>query len=176
MLNVSSDAELDQFLGKVFKRVVRKVRKFRRYAKPAWRLFRKIGKRVLPYAGAAVGAYFGGPAGAAAGRRLGRFAGSRLEMELEGMSGEEMEFEVARRLVRTISATAKKTIKAPEEVKPDVAVKKAAASAVQKFMPYYRRSRQRKYGKSFGMQRRSGRSGRSGRWVRRGNSIIIHGI
>ncbi|MCI5131216.1 MAG: hypothetical protein D3904_06760 [Candidatus Electrothrix sp. EH2] len=173
LLNVSSDAELDQFLGKVFKRVVRKVRKFKRYARPAWKIFRRIGRRVLPYAGAAVGTYFGGPAGAVVGRRLGKFAGSRLEMEFEGMGEEEMEFEVARRLVRTIGATAKDAVKAPTEVKPDVVVKKAATSAVQKFMPYYygRRSRRSSPRTNFRRTRRS-----SGRWVRRGNSIVILGI
>ncbi len=167
LLNVSSDAELDQFLGKAFKRIARKVKKFRRYAKPAWSIFRKIGKRVLPYAGAAVGTYFGGPAGAAAGRRLGQFAGSRLEMELVGMNEEEQEFEVARRFVRSINAAAKQAVKAPAGVNPNVVAQKAASSALKKYLPL---------GSKAGKVTSKRIRGRSGRWVRRGNSIVLLGI
>ncbi|MCI5222602.1 MAG: hypothetical protein D3924_08020 [Candidatus Electrothrix sp. AR4] len=167
LINVSSDEELEQFLGKFFKKIGRKVKKFgRKFLKPVGRVLKGVAKKALPWVGKAVGTYFGGPAGAAVGGKLGSLVGSKLEMELIGMNEEEREFELARRFVRTVNVAAKRAVKAPSGANPNLVAKKAVGSAVKKYLPYNVKVKSN-------LSKR--RAGRSGRWVRQGNKIVILG-
>ncbi len=56
-------------------------------------------------------------------------------MELEGLSPQDQEFEVARRFVRFAGSATKKAVQAPPHVPPQQAAKKAAISAARKHAP-----------------------------------------
>ena len=60
LLEITSEEELDQFLGGLFKKVWRGVKKI---GKPLGGLLKKVAKVALPIAGTAAGTFFGGPVG-----------------------------------------------------------------------------------------------------------------
>lgn len=70
-------------------------------------LLRNVAKKALPLVGTAAGAYFGGPMGAQAGGNIGKTVSSMFELELEGLSNEDREFEVAKAVVRLAGNAAK---------------------------------------------------------------------
>jgi hypothetical protein len=172
LLTVSDDQELEQFLGSLIKKVGSKVRKFAKSStgRALGGLLKSVAKKALPIAGRAAGAFLGGPAGAAIGGKLASFAGRKFfGLELEGMSPEDQEFEVARRVVRFSAEAAKKASLAPKSA-PAINVAKAAVkAAARKHAP--------------GLIRGGGLSapaaggyGRSGRWMRRGRKIVLYGV
>ena len=67
-------------------------------------IFKKVARVVLPVAGGALGMFVGGPAGAALGSGLVSSAGHALGLELEGLSAEDSEFEIAKQFVRFAGA------------------------------------------------------------------------
>ena len=69
--------------------------------------------RDSPSAGRALGTFVGGPVSGMIGGKLASAAGRMFGLELEGLSVEDREFEVARRLVRFASATTKNALSAP---------------------------------------------------------------
>ena len=105
-LEIQDEAELDQFIGNLIDRVRKGARKFFRspLGQQLGKLLKGAAKKILPVAGAAVGGVFGGPAGAAIGGKLASGAGKALGLELEGLSPEDKEFEVARQYVRFANA------------------------------------------------------------------------
>ena len=102
LLGVSNEAELEQFLSGFLSRALGAASSFMR--SPAGQqitgLLKSAAKQVLPKIGGAVGGYFGGDTGAQIGGKLAAGAGQLLGLELEGLSGEDREFEVARQYVR----------------------------------------------------------------------------
>ncbi|MEK7729167.1 MAG: hypothetical protein AAB354_12200 [candidate division KSB1 bacterium] len=172
LLEVASEEELDQFFGKVFRKVAGAVG---RAAKSS--IGRKIigglkgiAKKALPIAGKALGSVVGGPIGGAIGGKLGSFASNLFEAEFEGMSYEDQEFEVARRLVRLSAEAAGNAARMPATQNPQIAANQAMTAAAQRHAPGLLRQ---KYGA--GATGGSASGSRSGRWVRRGRKIIIYG-
>jgi hypothetical protein len=163
LLGVSDEAELDQFFGKLFK----KVGKFLKspVGKALGGILKKVAKKALPIAGSAIGGFFGGPAGAAIGGKLLPAAGQMFGLEVEGLSGEDAQFEVARNVVRFAGAAAKTAARAPAGANPAAVATAAAKKAAQRFAP--------------GLLHRRGFAdggyGRTGRWYRRGRRIIVLG-
>ncbi len=86
-----------------------------------------MAKRALPLAGRAAGTFLGGPVGGAIGGKLASAAGKAFGLELEGLSPEDQEFEVAKRFVRFAGEATKKAAQAPRSAP----AKKAAAVAVK---------------------------------------------
>lgn len=170
LLAVTDEAELDQFLGKLIKRGFRKAKKFAKSStgRALGKVLRKVAKKALPIAGRAAGTFFGGPAGGAIGGKLASSAGRIFGLELEGLSPEDQEFEVAKRVVRLAGSAAKKAARLPEQTKPGVAAKIAVTSAAKKYAPGLLRP-VIKYPSV------PGRS-KSGRWIRRGSKIILMGV
>lgn len=172
LLSTSDDQELEQFLGKLIRRAGKKVRKFARSSvgRRLRRGLRKVAKRALPMAGRAIGTAFGGPVGGAIGGRLARGAGRIFGLELEGLSPEDQEFEVARRVVRLAGNAAKQAAKAPTRANPDSVAKVAIVAAAKKDAP----------GLVSGSARHvlstPSKGVRSGRWVRRGKKIVLMGV
>ena len=123
MLEITDEAELDQFIGGLIKRAGRAVGQFARSG--AGRAFGGIlkgaAKKALPIVGGAIGGYVGGPAGSRVGSQLAAKAGSLFGLELEGLSEEDQEFEVARRVVRFADAAAKNLASAPSSADPQQA-------------------------------------------------------
>lgn len=163
LLGVSDEAELDQFFGKLIK----KAGKFLK--SPTGRalggILKKVAKKALPIAGRAIGGFFGGPAGAAIGGKLAPAAGQIFGLEVEGLSGEDAQFEVARNLVRFAGAAAKTAASAPPGANPVAVATSAAKRAARRFAP----------GLVRGGGAVAGGAGRGGRWIRRGRRIIVLG-
>ena len=166
LLNISSEEELDEFLGKAFKKIGRG---FKRVIKsPVFRriggVLKKVAKKALPIVGGAAGTFFGGPVGGAIGSKIGGFASRLFEMELEGMSPEDQEFEVARRYVRLVGATAANAAKMQNKnMSPNAIAKNALKEAAKQHAPGL-------------LKKTSAAKDKSGRWTRRGTRIIIYGV
>lgn len=174
LLTLSSDQELDQFFGKLVRRVGGLVRKVAR--SPVTRALggalRGVAKKALPTLGGALGTAIGGPAGAALGRAAGGVVGGLLEYD--GIGGEQ-EFEIARRIIRTAGQAAHRVINAPPG-DPWAIVRSAVSGAVRTHLPALL---QRHFGQSGEMGPSGvapvGMRANAGRWVRRGRSIIVIG-
>ncbi len=168
LLEITDETELDQFLGSLIKRAGRAVGTV--VKSPVGRalggILKGAAKRALPIAGRAIGTYFGGPAGGAIGGQLASRAGSLFGLELEGLSAEDQEFEVAKQFVRLAGAATKNAVLTPPTTDPQTAAKTAVATAAQKFAPGL-------LGRGITMGVMPGVRGRSGRWIRRGRNIII---
>lgn len=176
LLGVSSEAELDQFLGNLIKRgaqlVGKGVQAVSTFANsPTGQalggILKGAAKQVLPIAGAAVGAKFGSPQ---LGSMLASGLGSIFGLELEGLSHEDQEFEMARHFVRFGGAAAANAAAAPTTASPQATATSAAQAAAQQFAPGLIRP-------IVGSQHpHTGGNGQGGRWVRRGNQIILYGV
>jgi len=171
LLGVTDEAELDQFLGKSIKRVGRAARRFVRspVGNTLGGILKGAAKKYLPILGGAAGTFFGGPAGAALGSQLASKAGSMFGLELEGLSPEDQEFEVAKQFVRFAGAAANEATTAPPTSDPQTAAKTAVVKAAKRFAPGLLR-------RTTGTPTFAGRRGRGGRWIRRGRKIILFGV
>ncbi len=170
LLAVTDEAELDQFLGKLIKRGYRKAKKFAKSStgRALRKVLRKVAKKALPIVGRAAGTFVGGPAGGAIGGKLASTAGRMFGLELEGLSPEDQEFEVAKRVVRLAGSAAKKAAKLPAQTSPTTAAKIAITSAAKKHAPGLLRPVV-KYPVGSGGRR-------TGRWMRKGNKIVLMGV
>jgi hypothetical protein len=157
LLAVSSEQELDQFLGNFFKRAWRGIKKIGR---PLGGILKGIAKKALPFVGGALGSFIPIPGvGTALGTALGGAASKLLEVDLEGMSPEDQEFELARRFVRLASSAAANAANTP----PGADLNAAALAAVRNAANQLGRPERRHHRKQ------------SGRWLRRGNAIVLVG-
>jgi len=175
LLGLSSEQEMDQFLGKVFKRAWRGARGLSRslgsVAGPLSGMLKGVAKKMLPMAAGAAGTFFGGPAGGALGSKLGSLVGNALESELSGMSSEDRDYEVAKTFVRVAGDADKQAVQAPPQANPVIAAKNAVVRASRRALPRIGRRRRPSNYQGQGHSRR-----RTGRWVRRGNRIILFGV
>lgn len=172
-LEIQDEAELDQFLGKLIDKVGKGAKKFFRspLGQKLGKMLKGAAKKVLPVAGAAVGGVFGGPVGAAIGGKLASGAGKALGLELEGLSPEDREFEVARQYIRFANAAIQNAADAPTDEPAEDTARTATVAAARQHAPGLLRP-------GGGKPRPGGRpSGRtSGRWIRRGNRILLLGV
>ena len=179
LLGISSEGELDQFLGKLIKRAWRGASNLAKkvgVAKPLGGILKGVAKKLLPVAAGAAGTFFGGPAGAAIGSKIGSALGNALEMEFEG-SPEDREFEAAKTFVQVAGKAAQQAVNAPPTAPPVAVAKNAVVNATRNHLKR-RRHRGRNGRSNYGGGGYGGYSSgrRSGRWVRRGNKIIIFGV
>jgi len=173
LLGISSEGELDQFLGKLIKRAWRGasgIAKKLGVARPLGSILKGVAKKLIPVAAGAAGTFFGGPAGGAIGSKIGSALGNALEAEFEG-STEDREFEAAKTFVQVAGKAAQQAANASPSAPPVAVAKNAVVSASRSHLK--RRRRHRRGGSSYGGYA-SGR--RTGRWVRRGNKIILFGV
>ena len=172
LLEVSSENELEYFLGDVFRAVGNSVGSFVR-SDTGQALggilkdnLKAAAKQALPVVGRAIGSYIT-PSGGDFGSRVGSSVGTLLGLELEGLSSQDQEFEVARQLVRFTSSAIDQAARAPRNLSPDIAARTAAVRAARVYAPGL-------------LPRLKGRSGRmwprSGRWTRRGRTIVLYGM
>jgi ribosomal protein L35AE/L33A len=160
LLEVSSEEELDQFLGKMFKSVWKGVKKVGsvvgKIARPLGSALKAVAKTVAPLAGAALGSFIPIPGvGTALGGALGSALGKALEMELEGIGPDQREIEAARRFVRFAGDAARL---AAEGAGTTAEVREALIQALQRHAPA-------------SAQQETMRP--SGRWTRSGNTIVL---
>ena len=157
LLSVSNEHELEQFLGDLIKRAGSAVGSFVRspVGQALGGVLKNAARQALPIVGGAIGGAVGGTTGAGIGRQLATTAGRVFGLELEGLSGEDQEFEVARRFVRFAGAAAGRAAMAPQSIPPQRAARAAAIGAARRYAP--------------GLLRRAASTrGFRGRWGRRG--------
>ena len=172
LLSVSNEDELDMFLGNIFKKVVSGAKSFLR--SPVGRalggMLKGVAKKALPVAGGALGSLIPIPGvGTALGSAAASAAGKMFGLELEGLSEEDQEFEVARRFVRLAGDAAQQAAATPRNVPPQQAAQAAMVAAAQKHAPGLLSGAQGQMGG------RQGRKKNTGRWIRRGRAIVILG-
>lgn len=170
LLAVSNEAELDQFLGRLVRRVARSAGRFIR--SPAGRLvggiLRQIARRALPIAGAALGGLVGGPAGSMLGGRLAAMAGRTMGLELGEMSGPQADMAAARQFVRLASAIVRRA--EAGQGPPTVAVRRAFIQSARRFAPGLVSPQMPR------LRLTPVQPGRRGTWVRRGRTITLFGV
>ncbi len=177
LLGVGSEAELDQFFGKLFRRVGRTIGKV--VKSPIGRalggIVKSAAKQALPIVGGAAGNLLLPGIGGVIGSQLAGGAGSLLGLELEGLSQEDQEFEVARQIVRFAGAAANNAAQTPPAAPPQQAAQTAAVAAAQQYAPGLLSAN----ASSQPAQRTQHchcRRQQTGRWIRRGKSIILLGV
>ena len=176
MLGITSEAELDRFLGDLIKRAGQAVGSFVRSptGQALGGILKGAAKQALPTIGSAIGGYFGGSTGAQLGSQAASAAGRLFGLELEGLSHEDQEFEMARGYVRFASEAVKNAALAPTSQDPRMAANAAAVTAAQTYAPGLLQApsvTRPAAPTSSGLP-----MGYSGRWIRRGNKIVLYGI
>lgn len=136
LLAVSSEAEMDQFLGKVFRKVWKGVKKVgSAVVKPLGSALKGVAKAALPFVGGALGSFIPIPG---VGTMIGKMAGSALastleaemETELAGAGRDEQEFGMALRFVRVAGSAARRAARAAPAQAPDDVVRSALEGAM----------------------------------------------
>lgn len=175
LLSVSGEEELDQFLGKLMRRAAGAARGIlgTQAGQQLKGLLRKTASRALPLAGRAIGGYFGGSKGGDFGATVATQAGQMFGLELEGMSGEDQEFEVARRIVRLASDATQRIAAAPSSANPRQAAVSALSAAATRHAPGLVRPGGRRRG---GPVTVIGAGATTGTWIRRGTKIVLLGV
>lgn len=192
LLNVSNEQEMDQFLGKLVRKAAGAVSRFAQSSagKAVGGFLKSAAKKALPWAGRALGGMVGGPLGSAIGGKLGSYASTLFELELEGLSNEDKEFEIARAYVRFAGDAVRRAARNPAyRYNPRQAVRSAVVGSARRYAPGFLRRRPRKryypaarpaaayntpadmnnYGNSTGAA-----APESGSWYREGNQIILN--
>ena len=141
LLEITGENELDEFLGGL---IARATGGERRLASSTHlrQLLRQTAKSALPMIGDTAEKLVGSSLGGTAGARLAAAAGDLFGLELEGLSPEDQEFEVARRFVRFAGASARNTRRSRENVPPKLAAQRAADAAARRHAPGFLRRRQ----------------------------------
>jgi hypothetical protein len=189
LLAVSSERELDQFLGDLLKKASSAVGAVvsSPVARQVGGMLKGVAKQYLPMAGAALGSVAGGALGTAtgaipgigpaiapfaaqlarsAGGSLGKAAGGWLagKLELESLEAEEAEFEVAKQFVRVAGEAMKNAAAAPPRAPPAETARRAVTDAMQKIAPGV-----------LAKPGSTGAGGGSGRWFRKGKVVVLVG-
>lgn len=143
LLEVSSEQELEQFIGKLVKSVGKGLSSFAKsgIGKAVGGVLKNVAKTALPMVGSAVGSFLLPGVGTALGGQLGSMAGKLLEVgEYESMSEAEAELESSRRFVQFGRATTRYAMNTPRSVPPRVAARAAATTAARRYAPGLLRS------------------------------------
>jgi hypothetical protein len=172
LLGVASEAELDQFLGDLIKKVAKGAGKLVRspIGQAVGGVLKGVAKKALPLAGGALGAMVGGPLGAKIGSGLASAAGGAIGLEGEALAQEDQELEGAKQFVRIAADTVKKAASASPAADPRSVAQSAAVSAARQLAPGLLKQ-------AGGGSNTGGAAGRgqNGRWVRRGHTIVLYG-
>jgi len=194
LLEITNEQELNYFLGNLIKKVGSAVGKVVRspIGQALGGVLKKVAKTALPMAGAALGNLIVPGVGGAIGGKLASAAGSMFGLELEGLSPEDREFEVARRFVRLAGSTTHRALTAPSQAHPVVVARSALQAAARRHAPGLQTAAivggaspigatapypATSYpgaatpASAYGLG-----SGRTGRWFRRGRRIIVMGV
>jgi|SRR5215213_1541871 len=169
LLTVSNEEELEQFLGKLFKKAAGFI-KSPVGQKLVGRL-KGIARKALPVLGGAIGNFIVPGAGGIIGSKYAAAASNMFGLELEGLSYEDQEFEVAKQIVRLGAAAANHAVEAGETAPPTQVAEIALTTAAQEYAPGLLRNHQPQH--AIRRDHRRPRRDR-GQWVRRGNTIVLY--
>ncbi|MBS3955476.1 MAG: hypothetical protein KGZ88_21220 [Methylomicrobium sp.] len=176
LLSISSEEELDQFLGKLFKgawKGLKKVGKFvGKVAKPLGRVLKGVAKAALPVVGGALGSFIPIPGvGTAVGSALGGALSKALELEYGELAQEDQEFEIARRFVRIAGTAARQAALADSNSDSQAAAKNAVMAAAQRHVANLPANLNTSGSMMYGARG----SAQAGRWIRQGKTIVVLG-
>jgi hypothetical protein len=140
LLGVSSEAEMDHFLGGLFKKVwggIKKVGSFvGKIAKPLGGVLKTLAKKALPFVGGALGSLIPIPGvGTMVGKALGTAVSNALEMEFAQLEMEDRELEMARRFVRIAHSAASQLASLAPSANPLPAIEQAVVTAARRHVP-----------------------------------------
>jgi hypothetical protein len=183
LLELTNEQELNQFIGDLIKGAGKAIGGFVKgpVGQALGGVLKQAAKTALPIAGSALGNLIVPGVGGALGGQLASAAGKMFGLELEGLSQEDREFEVARRFVRLAGEATKNAIAAPPAADPRHVAQAAITTAAKAVAPglaaelgtstpnswgYYSQQQQQ--------QQPMGAS-QSGRWFRQGRRIVIYG-
>lgn len=177
LLSVSNEAELEQFLGGMFKGIWKGIKKV---AAPLGGALKAVARQALPFVGGALGSMIPIPGvGTALGTALGGAVSKALELEFSGLEGEQQEYEMARRFVRMAGQAAQ--LAGQGDGSP-AAVRAALVTAARQQLPYLAAQGDgsgQQGGQPGGPQGELGlapwRGPMTGRWRRRGQRIVVLG-
>ncbi len=164
LLAVSNEQELNHFIGKLIKKAVPAVKGFLQSAagQKLGGFIKGAARKLLPIAGKVVGGAFGGPIGSKIGGFLGNAASNLFELELEGLSNEDREYEIARAYIRFAGSAANSAARHPQwQINPGFAARRAMYAAARRYAPGY-------------FSPAGSFNNDSGTWFRQGNRIIIN--
>ena len=162
LMAVTNEAEMEQFLGNVFKKAWSGIKKI---AKPLGGVLKSVAKTALPFVGSALGSFIPIPGvGTALGGALGTAVSKALELEYGELESEEAEFEMARRFVRIAASAAQQAGAAPQTGDLMSAANRAVVNAARQHLPG---ADLRALGASTDRL--------SGRWFRQGANIVVVG-
>jgi uncharacterized protein (DUF697 family) len=136
LLSIQSEMELDQFLGKLFKKAVGAATNFARSStgRALGSMLKGLAKKALPLAGKALGSFIAPGIGTAIGGALGTAASNLFELELEGLSAEDREFETARAFIRFAGNSAKRAT-STRAANPSSAARTAIVNSARRYAP-----------------------------------------
>ena len=133
LLSVTNEAELEQFLGGLFKKAAGFIKS--PVGQALGGVLKSVAKKALPIVGGALGSFIAPGIGTSIGSSLGSAASNLFELELEGLSNEDREFEVARRVVRLGATAARHAAKAPAHIHPLQVAKKSVLASARRHAP-----------------------------------------
>lgn len=177
LLEIQGEEELEQFLGDLVSRVTHAAGQF--VNSPTGQalgdILKDTARKALPVVGGAVGDYVAPGRGGEWGRRVGAAASQLFEMELEGLSNEDKEFELARRYVQWAADAATRAAQLARRAQaPPVAIARQAASqAAHQYAPGLLALID-PIGAGVALSTSGNGNGRSGRWIRRGNRVVVY--
>lgn len=150
LLEITTEAELEQFLGKLARGVISGASKF--LTSPVGAavkgVLRKVAKTALPMVGGAIGSFIAPGVGTALGSKLGSMAGGLLEAEeAESMGEAEAEYEAARRYIRFARSTIRNGYYAPRGIPSRSVARAAAVTAARRHAPSLLHDRRRRRGR-----------------------------
>jgi hypothetical protein len=163
LLEVTTEAELDRFLGKLASTVMKGASTFIKspIGKALGGVLKNVAKTALPAVGGALGSMVLPGVGTAIGAKLGSMAGGLLEAgEAETMSEVEAEYESAQRYVSFARTAIGNAARAPRDIPQRAVVRAATVSAARRHAPALLKSSQSS------QSNQSGRPG-SSQWRRR---------
>lgn len=132
LLAVNNEAEMEQFLGNLFKKAWSGIKSFgSKIIKPLGGVLKTVAKTALPFLATAAGTFFGGPAGGAIAGKLGSMVSQALEAETASTPLEDRDFEKCRQFVRMAGNAAKAAALASPGTDPVTVAKKALADSAQ---------------------------------------------
>ncbi|MEW5755932.1 MAG: hypothetical protein AB1810_06470 [Pseudomonadota bacterium] len=177
LLEVTSEGELDRFLGNLISKAGQAVGQFVKspVGQQLGGLLKGAAKKALPMVGSAIGGYFGGEGGAQIGSKVASTAGRIFGLELEGLSQEDQEYETAKSFVRFAGEAAKNAASAPPSANPKAVAQSAVMAAARQLAPGLIGGASAVTPVTSGKPCPTCGRGATGRWMRRGNKIVLYG-
>jgi hypothetical protein len=167
LLEITSEAELDRFLGNLISSAGSALGSFARSSagRALGGVLKSAARQALPQIGRVLGDVVAPGLGGQLGAKAGSWLGTKFE--LEGLSSEDREFEAARGFVRFGQSAARNAAIAAATQPPAVAAQQGAIDAAQQHAPGL-------VGVLRGANPTASRGiPTSGRWVRSGRQIIL---